>query len=189
MGKVNKERESTQIKNASRMPFGPAPTSRLRLSLIASLFTRAWLRLSRSAGGSRGEEIEWILVRVLFVGLYLPVWMLLEKNADLTDLAFGEIGRNSAPQEKPSGTLTAQIFFLLPQKICTLQSNNPILLTALGGGGGEGRAKRDVSLEPRPKDWRRPLGRREGKSLSPPMVYAQPEEGALRPRSGAHSSN
>ena len=36
----------------------------------------------------------------------------------------------------------------------------------LGGGGGEGRAKRDVSLEPRPKDWRRPLGRWEGKSLS-----------------------
>ena len=65
------------------------------------------------------------------------------------------------PKSSPNNT-----FFPLPQKICTLQSNNPILLTALGGGGGEGRAKRDVSLEPRPKDWRRPLGRREGKSLS-----------------------
>ena len=50
---------------ANRMPFGPAPTSRLRLSLIASLFTRAvnpliaglstganGLRLTR-AGGSK----------------------------------------------------------------------------------------------------------------------------------------
>ena len=40
------------------------------------------------------------------------VRMLLEKNADLADLAFGEIGRKSAPREKPSGTLTVQIFFL-----------------------------------------------------------------------------
>ena len=54
------------------------------------------------------------------------VRMLLEKNADLADLAFGEIGRNSAPQEKPSGTLTARNSFLLPHKYAL---SNPTTLS------------------------------------------------------------
>ncbi|MDO5847734.1 MAG: hypothetical protein Q4Q20_05535 [Methanocorpusculum sp.] len=52
------------------------------------------------------------LVALTFVMVVVTNMSMDNKSADLADLAFGEIGRKSAPQEKPEGTLTAQIFFL-----------------------------------------------------------------------------
>ena len=65
--------------------------------------------------------------------------------------------RNSAP----SGTLTAQNFFLPSTKIRTVRYNSLSCVLPLGEEAA--------------------AGRREGKSLSPSMVYAQPEEGGIAP--------
>ena len=86
--------------------------------------------------------------------------MLLEKNADHADLA-SRNRKKICPSGRTLGDADRSDFLPPSTKIRTVRYNSLSCVLPLGEEAA--------------------AGRREGKSLSPSMVYAQPEEGGIAP--------